>query len=165
MVADVCHAYHVLIEHGIPANQIITMMVDDIANHKNNPFHGKIFNEPNGTDVYGNVRIDYKGDRVTAENFLAILSGRTGDLKGGKGPVIESTQNDSIFVYFSGDRGTRGIINFPDGSVLTAKRLNDKLKEMHSEKRYAKLVFYLQSSYSGSVFRNFLPENISDRRY
>lgn len=30
--ADVCHAYQVLRKHGIPAENIITLMYDDIAN-------------------------------------------------------------------------------------------------------------------------------------
>lgn len=34
--ADVCHSYHVLRNHGIPAANIITMMYDDIANHEVN---------------------------------------------------------------------------------------------------------------------------------
>ena len=29
--ADVCHAYQILIKNGVPAENIITMMVDDIA--------------------------------------------------------------------------------------------------------------------------------------
>jgi len=32
--ADICHAYHILTSHGVPASQIITMMYDDIANNK-----------------------------------------------------------------------------------------------------------------------------------
>merc|ERR1712195_192817 len=61
--ADVAHAYHVMIENGIPADNIITMMVDDIANSDENPFKGKIFNRPgkNQTDYYAGLKIDYRG--------------------------------------------------------------------------------------------------------
>ena len=31
--ADVCHAYHVLHNHGIPDDHIIVMMYDDIAHN------------------------------------------------------------------------------------------------------------------------------------
>ena len=31
--ADVCHAYQVLRRHGVPADNIIVMMYDDIANN------------------------------------------------------------------------------------------------------------------------------------
>ncbi len=34
--ADVCHAYHVLRNRGIPADHIITMAFDDIANNSQN---------------------------------------------------------------------------------------------------------------------------------
>lgn len=31
--ADICHAYHVVHNHGIPDERIIVMMYDDIANN------------------------------------------------------------------------------------------------------------------------------------
>ncbi len=49
--ADVCHAYHVVRGHGVPEENIITMMFDDIAFSKENPEPGKIYNAPNGPDV------------------------------------------------------------------------------------------------------------------
>ena len=49
------------------------MAYDDIANHRENPFPGKIFNKPNGEDVYSGCKLDYTGKDVTPENFLAII--------------------------------------------------------------------------------------------
>jgi legumain len=41
------------VDDGVDSNNIITMMYDDIAHNKQNPYPGKIFNHPNGTtDVY-----------------------------------------------------------------------------------------------------------------
>ena len=78
--ADICHAYHVrhfhclcyffictsefckvVSNHGIPDENIIVMMFDDIANSEDNPIPGKIFNRPNGPDVYAGVPKDYTG--------------------------------------------------------------------------------------------------------
>ena len=53
--ADVCHAYQVLHGHGVPEDNIIVMMYDDIAYHQRNPYQGKLFNTPNGSDVYQGV--------------------------------------------------------------------------------------------------------------
>ena len=53
--ADVCHAYQVLHGHGVPEDNIIVMMYDDIAYNQRNPYQGKIFNRPNGSDVYKGV--------------------------------------------------------------------------------------------------------------
>uniref|UniRef100_A0A914SI47 Uncharacterized protein n=1 Tax=Parascaris equorum TaxID=6256 RepID=A0A914SI47_PAREQ len=77
-----------------------------------NRYPGKIFNRPNGTDVYEGVKIDYKGYDVTKSNFLAILEGNKAAVTGGNGRVIESTPDDHIFVYFS-DHGGYGLIGFP----------------------------------------------------
>ena len=49
------------------------MAWDDIAHSHENPIPGKLFNKPNGDDVYDGCKIDYKGYDVTPENFLAIL--------------------------------------------------------------------------------------------
>ena len=49
------------------------MAYDDIAMNKNNPFKGKLFNKPDGEDVYAGCKIDWLD--VKPENFLAILAG------------------------------------------------------------------------------------------
>ena len=55
--ADVCHAYQVLHSHGVPDDNIVVMMYDDIANHEKNTFKGKLFNRPGGPDVYKGVNV------------------------------------------------------------------------------------------------------------
>ncbi|TPP64809.1 Legumain [Fasciola gigantica] len=62
--ADVCHACQLLKKNGISTDHIITMMYDDIANNKKNPFPGKIFNEYEHQDVYAGVKIDYRGEVI-----------------------------------------------------------------------------------------------------
>ncbi|VDM99052.1 unnamed protein product, partial [Thelazia callipaeda] len=156
--SDVCHAYQVLRKHRIPEENIITMMYDDIADNTHNPYPGKIFNVPNGRDVYAGVKIDYSGSHVTPENFLAVLSGNKLAVKGGNGKVVKSTSDDRIFVYFT-DHGGIGLVSFPD-SILTAKDLNDELKNMHAKRKFEKLVFYMEACESGSMFSEILPSNI-----
>ena len=43
--ADVCHAYQIVSKHGIPDENIIVMMYDDIANNKENPMKGQVIFE------------------------------------------------------------------------------------------------------------------------
>merc|ERR1719296_592537 len=80
--ADACHAYQIVKKNGVPESNIIMLAYDDIANNRENPFPGKIFNKPTaagtpGTDVYEGCKIDYKGKDVNAANFLKVLSGDT----------------------------------------------------------------------------------------
>ena len=60
--ADAHHAYALLVEQGIPLDNIIFFACDDIAYHEENPFPGEIFNEPSGDNVYDPDSIDYSGD-------------------------------------------------------------------------------------------------------
>ncbi|KAL3108020.1 hypothetical protein niasHT_014026 [Heterodera trifolii] len=146
--ADVSHAYHTLINHGVEKKRIITMMVDDIANNTENTQPGKIFNVPHGEDVYEGVKIDYRGHEVNPQNFMAIL---LGDEKRTKGkPVLKSTGKDKVFVYTSG-HGDFGFLIFPK-SELTVKQLTRTLKTMHEKKMYAEMTLYIEACKAGSMF-------------
>uniref|UniRef100_A0A915EV22 legumain n=1 Tax=Ditylenchus dipsaci TaxID=166011 RepID=A0A915EV22_9BILA len=136
--ADVCHAYHLVKSHGIPEENIITMMYDDIAHNENNPYPGKIFNAPLDRGCY-------------LQKFLAILSGNASGVTGGNGRVIKSTNQDKIFVYLA-DHGSPGFVSFPTDE-LTAKKLSDTLHQMHNNKQYSKLTFYLEACEAGSMFQ------------
>jgi len=157
--ADVCHAYQVLHAHGIPDENIIVMMYDDLANNDQNPTKGVIINHPNGSDVYKGVPKDYVGKDVTPENFINVLTGNKEAMKNiGSGKVLESGPNDHVFVNFV-DHGATGILGFPEGE-LTVKQLNDALLKLHNENRYNKLVLYIEACEAGSMFRNVLPDDI-----
>jgi legumain len=162
--SDIFHAYHILLKNGIPKENIIVFAYDDIANSSQNPIKGKVFNKPHpsgeGVDVYEGVNIDYKGNDVIPENFLAVLEGDEAKLKGkGTGRVLKSTGEDNVFVYFS-DHGAPGLIAFPNGE-LYSDSLMATLKKMHAKNSYKKLVFYLEACESGSMFEKILPANIN----
>jgi len=158
--ADICHAYQIIHAHGIPDENIIVMMYDDIANNDQNPTKGIIINHPNGSDVYHGVPKDYTGADVTPENFISVLTGDKAAVKNiGSGRVIDSGPNDHVFVNFV-DHGATGILGFPDGE-LTVKQLNDALTKLHTENRYNKLVLYIEACEAGSMFKDVLPANIN----
>ena len=53
--ADSHHAVKIMLENGIPRDQIIHLAYDDIASHYFNPFPGQLFNRPSfgpGRNVY-----------------------------------------------------------------------------------------------------------------
>ncbi|XP_075538494.1 legumain-like [Dermacentor variabilis] len=155
--ADICHAYHVLRNHGIPDERIVVMMYDDIANATENPTPGIIINHPKGKDVYAGVPKDYTGDLVTPQNFLDILQGKK--VKGGSGKVIASGPNDHVFVNFA-DHGAPGLIAFPNDE-LHARPFVNVIKSMHKQKKFAKMVIYIEACESGSMFDGLLPNNMN----
>jgi len=158
--ADVAHAWQIMRKFGIPEENIVTMMYDDVANNRENPVKGTLINRPGGQDVYTGVVKDYVGKDVTPENFLKVLSGDAAGMKGiGSGKVIASGPNDHVFVNFA-DHGAPGLIAFPD-SVLHVAQLNKTIWKMYETKKYHKMVMYIEACESGSMFDQTLPNDIN----
>uniref|UniRef100_A0A170ZQL0 legumain n=1 Tax=Triatoma infestans TaxID=30076 RepID=A0A170ZQL0_TRIIF len=158
--ADICHAYQILHSNGIPDENIIVMMVDDIAYNQDNPTPGIIINSPGGEDVYHGVPKDYTGKHVNSKTFLHVLTGNKAGVQGiGSGKVIESGPNDHIFVNFV-DHGGPGILCFPD-DVLAADDLVGALKNMAQKSQFAKMILYIEACYSGSMFDNLLADDLN----
>lgn len=53
------------------------MLADDMACNPRNMFPGTIYSNSNRKlDLYGDaVEVDYRGDEVTVENFIRLLTG------------------------------------------------------------------------------------------
>lgn len=150
--ADLCHAYQILVSKGFNKDRIVTMAYDDVAGHPENPFPGKLFNSPDpdgpGTDVYDGCNIDYKGDDVTASNFVSLLLGNA--TNGGNGRTLNTGPDDDLtLIYF--DHGARGLIQFPAGEVLHATTFQATLKSMYDRNRYGRMVIYIEACNSGSM--------------
>ncbi|TKR86769.1 hypothetical protein L596_011289 [Steinernema carpocapsae] len=150
--ADVAHAYHLLRKNGIPAEKIVTMMFDDIANDPQNPNPGTLFNDRTGRNFYEGLVVDYRGNDVNSETFLRVLAGE------GKGKVIRSGPNDNIFLFYA-DHGGIGILSMPVGRLFTRSDLIFNLKAKKEAGGYRRLVVYLESCEGGSMFQDF-PKNL-----
>ncbi|CAG2175122.1 unnamed protein product, partial [Oppiella nova] len=155
--ANVYHAYQMIHAHGIPDENIIVFHYDDLADNPSNPYPGTVINLPGGPDVYKGVPKTYTKTDVTPENFLAALRGDEKLEKSGK-KVVKSGPNDRIFVFLNGAHSGEQTVMFPNG-VLHAQDLNNVLIDMHKQNRFKGMTFYLDSSYSGSMFDKLLPNN------
>jgi len=151
--ADVCHAYHIMKDNGIPEEQIILLSYDDVASDSENPFPGQLFNQPDGKDVYAGCNIDYKGSDVTPSQFLSVLKGE------GSGKVLKSDSNSKVFINFA-DHGAPGLIAFPRGE-LHAKDFHEALLYMHDNNMYNEMTIYIEACESGSMFDNILEDNLN----
>lgn len=155
--ADVCHAYQILIKNGVPAENIITFLYDDVANDPENPYPGQLFNKPTpnsmGVDVYKGCVKDYTGADVIADNVMSVLKGDAAAMKGkGTGRVLKSGPNDHVFINFV-DHGAQGLVAMPTGPYWYKDQLDQTLTAMQNAKMYKQLVFYLEACESGSMFQ------------
>ncbi|CAH1402826.1 unnamed protein product [Nezara viridula] len=155
--ADVCHAYQILHSNGIPDENIIVMMADDIAFYEDNPTPGVIINHPGGPNVYKGIPKDYTGKDVTVKNFLNILVGNKTAMKGiGSGKVIESGPDDLVFINFV-DHGGDGVLYFPN-EELYADEFIEAINLMSAKSKYSKLIMYIEACHAGSMFDNMLSD-------
>ncbi|KAG2427725.1 hypothetical protein HXX76_012050 [Chlamydomonas incerta] len=138
------------------------MMYDDIAHDPENPYPGQMFNAPGGPDVYGGVRVDYRGSDVSAAVFLAVLEGNASALPAatrGSGRVLASGPYDRVFVFYS-DHGAPGVLGMPSGSFLYADELVGALQRKWRHRGYKEAVLYIEACESGSMFEGLLPPDI-----
>jgi len=158
--ADVCHAYQLLHENGIPDESIIVMMYDDIAESEDNPDKGVLINRPGGPNVYANVKKDYTGKDVNKKVFFDVLLGNKEGVNGiGSGRVLESGPNDHVFVNFV-DHGGPGILCLPEEDIKASEFLA-VLEKMAKNNRFAKMFLYIEACESGSMFDNLLPDDLN----
>ena len=155
--SDICDAYQELHKHGIPDQNIIVMMYDDIAFNEDNPYQDNIINRPLGPNVYNGTPHDYTQGDVTVANFLSVLAGNYTATLGKK--VLQSTKDDDVFIYFA-DHGGPGIFAFPT-EYLYSYQLMDALYQLYSQNRYRQLVIYMEACESGSMFFNQTVNNLT----
>ena len=76
-IANALTLYRQVRANGIPDSQIILMLPDDIACNPRNIMPGAVFNDDTQMlNVYGEeVEVDYRGNEVTVETFLRLLTG------------------------------------------------------------------------------------------
>lgn len=146
--ADVLAIYQLLKLYGYDDDSIILIIEDDIANNPSNPNPGVIQVTPGGDNVYQNVIIDYHMSDLCSEDILNILKGKTTY----RTPtVLESTENDNVFIFWSG-HGTPGAICYNEEQyALTGSNLSAALRLMSDEKHYRKLLMMVESCFSGGV--------------
>ena len=154
--SDSAHAMKIMLQNGIPRDQIIHLAYDDIADNIRNPFPGQIFNTPTekgveGYNVYDADEIDYRGDDVNKENFFKVLLGD----ETAPGPVLKSNEESRVFVFYV-DHGGRGLICTPQSSAewIYMDQLDSTLNKMKTMGMFKELVFYLETCESGSMFDN-----------
>ena len=158
--STICRGYDLLHDAGIAEDHIVYMGFNDVWNYPDNPFPGQIFTDTSdgpGVDYAAGCKphIDYPDDMVTAELFMATLRGdkkMVTKLTGVENPkVIESTADDTIFVYYM-DHGAIGFCEVGK-SDLHEIVFMDTINKMYENKQYKELVFYFEACHSGSMFR------------
>ncbi|KAI6220488.1 Legumain [Aphelenchoides besseyi] len=158
--AEIAHVYHLLIEQGIPEDNIITLFKNNSQYAGYTKPEASLFDDLNYTTNWRpGLKVDYIGNDVSPQNFLAVIQGDESALNhtSGTGRVLKTTKSDNIFIYHGG-HGDSGVLYFSDDwiQVLTAKELHSTLLSMKNNNQFDQMLYYITACFSGSMFEDFL---------
>ncbi|KAJ1502653.1 glycosylphosphatidylinositol anchor biosynthesis [Coelomomyces lativittatus] len=134
-IANTLSMYRSVKRLGIPDENIILMLADDVACNPRNRWPARVINDAKQRlDLYGKeVEVDYRGYDVTVENFIRLLTGRhEKDVPRSK--RLRSDHQSRIFIYMTGHGGDE-FLKFQDQEELAAQDLADAFEQMYEKKR------------------------------
>jgi phosphatidylinositol glycan class K len=136
------------------------MLADDMACDPRNPWPGTIFNNKHHhINVYGNdAEVDYRGDEVTVENFIRLLTGRHPDGTP-RSKKLLTDEGSNILIYLTGHGGD-GFLKFQDKGELTATEFADAIEQMHQKGRYNEIFFVVDTCQAESMSLKLTSPNI-----
>jgi len=145
--SDALAMYQILKNNGVQDDDIILMLVDDLAYNQDNRLPGEVFNFSGGPNNYADVKIDYQNDQVRLENFENIMLGK----KTAATPaVLESDEYTNVFLYIA-DHGVPGFIPFPEGKPLPAEILANLTDKMYTNKQFRQMLIMVEICHGESM--------------
>lgn len=151
--ANTLSFYHTVKRLGIPDSQIILMMAEDVPCNSRNAKPGTVFNEKqHKLNLYGTeVEVDYRGDEVSVENFLRLLTGRHPPSTP-RNKRLLTDASSHIFIFITGHSGEE-FIKFQDWEELTSTDIADAFKQMQQQRRYQQ-IFWVSDTCQAATLQN-----------
>ncbi|MBO0728528.1 MAG: ABC transporter substrate-binding protein [Acidimicrobiaceae bacterium] len=158
--ADVLAQYQQLRAGGVPADHIIVVSADDLADNPQNPKKGKVPYVAGGPNVDTDVPVDYPLKAMTAQKLMDILSGH---VTPGTPKVIKAGPGGDIFVYIAGHGNTSGVYlglgqPVPDTgasySILTPQLLDNTIDLMAAGHSYRRILIAVEACQGGVLGQN-----------
>lgn len=147
--ADVLHTYQLLKSYGVPDQNIILILEDDLAHHPSNNLTGQLFNEPGGANLYHDVQLDYQLSSLKESHIRSIFMGESTP----ETPhVIRSDSLTNVFVFTSSHGTPDGmVVELADARMLTPDFWSTLFDSMHTQGRYRLLLGAMEACYSGAI--------------
>lgn len=143
--ADVFAMYQMLIENGYDDDHIILICEDDLVNNpRNTKEKGILRTTDDGKNVYNAQAIDYKVSDLEPDDIGRILQGKKSD----RLPhVIEATENDNIFIFWSSHGSIKRTVYFGNEREI----YYDDFKSYLKDAPHRKIFMAVEACYSGGL--------------
>jgi GPI-anchor transamidase subunit K len=164
-LANTLSLYRTVKRLGIPDNQIILMLPDDMACNPRNSFPGSVFNDKSRSlDLYddkgvlenlgmGGIEVDYRGNEVTVENFIRLLTDRWPSSHPHSKRLMTGPQSN-ILIYMTGHGGNE-FLKFQDSEEISSFDLADAFEQMYEKKRYHEMLFMIDTCQANTMYDAF----------
>lgn len=169
-LANTLSLYRTVKRLGIPDNQIILMLPDDMACNPRNSFPGSVFNDKSRMlDLYddkgaledlgmGGIEVDYRGNEVTVENFIRLLTDRWPSSHPHSKRLMTGPQSN-ILIYMTGHGGNE-FLKFQDSEEISSFDLADAFEQMYEKKRYHEMLFMIDTCQANTMYSAFYSPGI-----
>jgi glycosylphosphatidylinositol transamidase (GPIT) subunit GPI8 len=157
-LANTLSIYRIVRELGIPDNQIILMLPDDMAcQPRAGQYPATIYNNrDHEINIYGledDIEVDYRGTDVNVEMFLRLLTNRNQEnLPKSKRLLTDSDSN--ILIYMAGHGGDE-FIKFNDQEEVSSTDLAQTFKQMFIQQRYNSILMMVDTCQASTLFNQF----------
>jgi phosphatidylinositol glycan class K len=129
--------YNMLKESGnFTDDNIVLMMADEFPTNSRNPFKNSMDRASRKSLYNDDTHIDYRGEDVTVQNFVNVLTGRQPN---GLLPILNSDQDSHVLIYLTGHGGDQ-FFKFQDEDEILAAELAAAFRQMHDTGRYREVL-------------------------
>jgi len=164
---------------GFDDDHIVLMIADEYGVNPRNPVKNRIYNTARDTSaqlqqqphqhshhhsfydrpplLLDDTELDYRGEDVTVDNFVRVLTGRGGIHQ--TMPVLNSDENSNVFVYLTGHGGDQ-FFKFQDVEEILAEQLAETVRQMHVAGKYRHLFFIADTCQAFTMFDKIIERQL-----
>ena len=165
--ANALSIYQLLRRQGFPDDHIVLMIADEYGVNPRNPVKNRIYNTARDgittshsfyerpTLLQDDTEIDYRGEDVTVDNFVRVLTGRGGENM----PVLNSNEDSHVLVYMTGHGGD-SFFKFQDVEEILAEQLAESLRQMHVAGKYKQLLLIADTCQAFTLFDKIIEHEV-----
>ncbi|KAI9187781.1 glycosylphosphatidylinositol anchor biosynthesis [Blastocladiella emersonii ATCC 22665] len=159
-VANTLSMYRTVKRLGIPDENILLLLADDMPCNPRNAQPARVINNADARlDLYGDaVEVDYRGYEVTAETLIRLLTDRL-PAHVPRSKRLLSDHASRILVFMTGHGGDE-FLKFQDSEELGAHDLADAFAQMYEARRYKEILFMVDTCQANTLYSQIKSPNV-----
>ncbi|KAF2721256.1 hypothetical protein K431DRAFT_320531 [Polychaeton citri CBS 116435] len=106
----------------------------------------------------GGIEVDYRGNEVTVENFIRLLTDRW-PASHPASKRLKSDERSNVLIYMTGHGGNE-FLKFQDAEEISCFDLADAFEQMWEKKRYNELMFMIDTCQANTMYNAFYTPNV-----